>query len=87
MNKARLKPNLFKHCPLKNGKFDGANLKPLGVKFCGAGKSRRIKPNLNLAGPQSVKFNRQSQVTPEFYPQKPQKGKIVNDYLKNNLNI
>ena len=73
--------------PAKNGKFDGVNLKPLGVKFCGAGKSRRIKPNLNLAGPKSVKFNRPSQVTPEFYPQKPQKGKIVNDYLKNNLNI
>jgi len=71
----------------KNVKFDGVNLKPLGVKFCGAGKSRRIKPNLNLADPRSVKFNRPSPITPKFYPQKPQKDKIVNDFLKNNLNI
>nr|WP_314565348.1 hypothetical protein [uncultured Campylobacter sp.] len=34
--------------PAKNGKFDGVNLKSLGVKFCGAGKTRKLKYNLNL---------------------------------------
>ncbi|WP_314069621.1 hypothetical protein [Campylobacter showae] len=45
--------------PAKNGKFDGVNLKPIGVKFYSAGKS---KPNLNLADLQTVKFNRPSQI-------------------------
>jgi len=45
--------------PVKNGKFDGVNLRTLGIKFCGAGKS---KPNLNLADLQTVKFNHPSQI-------------------------